>query len=136
MDTLTLAPGARIVVRDEEWLVRRTHRARPGGSAIQVTGLSELVRGKEAIFLTDLETIRELAPEDTALVADDSPHTTRETERERLKVTVEQQPGSILAISWPITEGTLWRLQPTTNWWATQITVVPMLLETSPVPNA
>ena len=70
----TLAPGARVVVRDEEWLVRRTHKAKPGGSAVHVVGLSNLVRGKEAIFLTDLDTIRELAPEDTDLVADDSPN--------------------------------------------------------------
>jgi hypothetical protein len=69
----TLAPGARIVVRDEEWVVRRTQKAIPGGYAISVTGLSELVHGKDAIFLSDLDRITELAPEATALVADDSP---------------------------------------------------------------
>lgn len=68
-----LAPGARVVVRDEEWTVRRSTKASPGGYAVQVTGSSELVRGKEAIFLTDLDRITELAPEDTALVTDDSP---------------------------------------------------------------
>lgn len=73
MPSPTLAPGARVVVRDEEWLVRRTHKATPGGSAVHVTGLSELVRGKDAIFLTDLDHIEELAPEKTALVTDDSP---------------------------------------------------------------
>lgn len=69
----SLAPGARIVVRDEEWVVRRMQKAMPGGRAVHVVGLSELVRGKEAIFLSDLDRITELAPEDTALVADDSP---------------------------------------------------------------
>lgn len=69
----TLAPGARIVVRDEEWVVRRTEKATPGGQAVHVVGLSDLVRGKEAIFLTDLDGVAELAPERTALVTDDSP---------------------------------------------------------------
>ncbi len=73
MPSPALAPGARVVVRDEEWLVRRTHKANPGGSAVHVTGLSELVRGKDAIFLSDLDDIEELAPEKTALVTDDSP---------------------------------------------------------------
>lgn len=71
--TPTLAPGARIVVRDEEWLVRRAQKASPGGHAIHVTGLSELVRGKEAIFLTDLDRVTELAPETTRLTTDESP---------------------------------------------------------------
>jgi superfamily II DNA or RNA helicase len=73
MTTPTLAPGARVVIRDEEWIVRRSNKATPGGIAVQVTGSSELVRGKEAIFLTDLDKVTELAPEDTALVTDDSP---------------------------------------------------------------
>lgn len=54
-------------------MVRRTQKATPGGRAVHVVGLSELVRGKEAIFLTDLDRITELAPEATALVTDDSP---------------------------------------------------------------
>lgn len=37
------------------------------------TGLSELVRGVEAIFLTELDEIVELEPEQTELVADPSP---------------------------------------------------------------
>jgi len=59
-------------VRDEEWVVRRTEKAHPGGRAVHVAGLSDLVRGKEAIFLTDLDRITELAPEATELVTDDS----------------------------------------------------------------
>ena len=68
----TFAPGARVVVRDEEWMVRRTEKATPGGHAVHVVGTSELVRGKDAIFLTDLDRITELAPEATALTTDDS----------------------------------------------------------------
>lgn len=73
MSSPTLAPGARVVVRDEEWLVRRAHKASPGGKAVEVVGVSELVRGKEAIFLTDLDEVTELAPEKTGLATDDSP---------------------------------------------------------------
>src|SRR5206468_1851712 len=64
---------ARVVVRDEEWLVRGTEGTSAGGVAVRVLGLSELVRNKEAIFLTDIDEIQELKPEATVLVADKSP---------------------------------------------------------------
>lgn len=67
-----IAPGARVVVRDEEWMVRRVqHAAR--GQAITAVGLSELVRNQQATFLTDLDEVTLLRPEDTVLVRDDSP---------------------------------------------------------------
>ena len=46
-----LAPGARVIVRDAEWLVRRVDRTSTKGEALSVLGLSELVKDKEAIFL-------------------------------------------------------------------------------------
>jgi hypothetical protein len=49
------APGARIVVRDAEWLIRRVDRTSTGGQALSATGISELVRDKESIFLTEIE---------------------------------------------------------------------------------
>lgn len=67
-----LAPGARVRIRDEEWLVRQT-RPSTRGYAVHVTGLSELVKDKDAVFLTALDAVEELRPEDTALVHDDSP---------------------------------------------------------------
>jgi superfamily II DNA or RNA helicase len=67
------APGARVVIRDEEWTVRAVKQASFGGEAVDVVGNSELVRGKEATFLTALDTVRVLRPEDTALVVDTSP---------------------------------------------------------------
>ncbi|HYD49939.1 MAG TPA: DEAD/DEAH box helicase, partial [Terriglobales bacterium] len=70
---LALAPGARVVIRDEEWIVHSVKPASWGGSAVHVTGTSELVRGKPAIFLSELDGIRELRPEETALVDDLSP---------------------------------------------------------------
>ena len=52
-----LAPGARVVIRDEEWLVLGTNPANCGGEAVRVRGLSELVRDRET-----------LAPSNAALV--------------------------------------------------------------------
>ena len=71
--TDVIAPGARIVVRDAEWLVREVNITSTGGRSIMVTGISELVKGKESIFLDEIDTdIEVLDPVDTKLVADTS----------------------------------------------------------------
>lgn len=75
---VTVAPGARILVRDAEWVVRRVDRTSTGGQAISAIGISELVRDKEAVFLTEIEEqfkskIQILKPEETVLVLDESP---------------------------------------------------------------
>ena len=67
----TYAPGARVLIRDEEWMVRRVQGAREG-SAVHVIGLSELVRNQEALFLTELDDVTILRPEETELVRDPS----------------------------------------------------------------
>jgi len=68
------APGARIVVRDAEWIVRRVEPANPGGHAVHAVGVSELVQGREAVFLTEIEgRIQVMDPASTRLVADESP---------------------------------------------------------------
>ncbi|MDD9960486.1 MAG: DEAD/DEAH box helicase [Gammaproteobacteria bacterium] len=65
-------PGIRVLVRDAEWIVRRVDHA-PGGYQITCEGASELVRGREAAFLTALEPqIEVLDPAQTRLVADRS----------------------------------------------------------------
>jgi ERCC4-related helicase len=66
-------PGSRVVIRDEEWLVRGNKSISTGGIALHVIGISELVRNHPAIFLSSLDEIKELKPEDTQLVVDDSP---------------------------------------------------------------
>ena len=69
-----MAPGARIVVRDEEWLVRRVDPASDGGRLLTCDGVSDLVRGQSSLFLTALEgPIEVLDPAETQLVADPSP---------------------------------------------------------------
>lgn len=65
-------PGARVIIRDAEWIVRRVDHA-PGGYQIVCDGISELVRGREAVYLTALEpNIQVIDPVDTRLVPDTS----------------------------------------------------------------
>ena len=73
VEQLTLAPGARVEIRDEEWVVRSVKAEASGGQAVHVTGVSELVRGREPIFLSAIDEIKVLRPEETKLVPDLSP---------------------------------------------------------------
>ncbi|MCK2183591.1 DEAD/DEAH box helicase [Halomonas getboli] len=66
-----LAPGMRLEIRDAEWRLTRLDQTSDGGQQLSCTGLSELVRGREAKFLTRLEDdIRILDPATTELVDD------------------------------------------------------------------
>jgi hypothetical protein len=71
------APGARVVIRDCEWIVRRADPSDDGGYILTVDGLSELVNGKSARFLTRLEeaenAIRVLDPAETCFEQDLTP---------------------------------------------------------------
>src|SRR5574343_101826 len=68
-----LAPGMRVVIRDEEWLIRRVDPSADGGDLLSCDGISALVRGQEALFLTALEDqIEILDPAQTQLVPDTS----------------------------------------------------------------
>ena len=72
---ISYAPGSRVVIRDEEWLVRRVDPSTDAGKALYCDGISELVRGRSAIFLTNLEgeeNILVLDPAQTELVPDTS----------------------------------------------------------------
>jgi len=72
---LPYAPGARVLIRDEEWLVRRVDPSSDGGHLLVCDGVSELVRGRAGQFLTKLEDeIKVLDPAKTELVADTSSH--------------------------------------------------------------
>ena len=69
----TIAPGARVLIRDEEWLIRRVDPSSDGGDLLICDGVSELVRDRSAQFLTRLEErVDVLDPAETELVADDS----------------------------------------------------------------
>lgn len=70
------APGALVVVRDEEWLVRSAMETSTSGTRLDVTGASGLVRDRDATFYTGIEppgSVIPLDPKDTRLVADDTP---------------------------------------------------------------
>ena len=70
-----LAPGARVLIRDAEWIVKRVDPTGTGGRSVRVIGVSEIVRHKEARFLTEIEGkgITVLDPSETELVPDTSP---------------------------------------------------------------
>ena len=67
------APGARVVVRDAEWVVRRVDMTSGGDYQLTCTGISEIVRDRQAVFLSQLEGIEVLEPANTRLVTDRSP---------------------------------------------------------------
>lgn len=71
---LSIAPGSRAEIRDEEWLIRRVDSSADGGWLLTCDGISDLVRGQSALFLTELEdSIEILDPAKTELVPDTSP---------------------------------------------------------------
>ena len=73
-DVIAPTPGMRVLCRDAEWLVTRVdpsdhHRQ---NYAVHCIGADDLVRGHEAIFLTQLDTIEPVDPRNTQLVRDHS----------------------------------------------------------------
>ena len=69
-----VAAGEVVVVRDEEWLVRSVRTGAGGETALEVTGVSELVRDQDAVFYDSLEDeIRRLDPRAARPRFDESP---------------------------------------------------------------
>ncbi|MGV9268655.1 SNF2-related protein [Kitasatospora sp. NPDC003701] len=68
------APGSQVLVRDEQWLVRKVTLTTHDRYMVEVTGVSSFVRGTEAVFYSRLDDIQVLDPHETTLVADDSPN--------------------------------------------------------------
>lgn len=68
-DTAVLTPGMRVVCRDAEWLVRRVDPSDNSHKhyAVHCIGADDLVRGHEAIFLTQLDKIEPVDPRNTQL---------------------------------------------------------------------
>lgn len=67
------APGMRTIIRDEEWMVKKIETNSLGNKALHCIGISPLVKDREAIFLTDLESIQIVNPAEVKLVPDHSP---------------------------------------------------------------
>ena len=55
MTNVEYAPGMRIIVRGEEWIVKRVETNSLGNQTLQVVGISNLVKDYESRFMTDLE---------------------------------------------------------------------------------
>ena len=51
------APGARVVIRDAEWVVRRVDMISGEAYELVRDGVSELVREQKAVYLSSIEQI-------------------------------------------------------------------------------
>ena len=51
------APGMRVIIRDEEWMIKKADLNSYGNSTLQCVGITPLVKDKQAYFLSDLEKI-------------------------------------------------------------------------------
>ena len=71
------APGMRVLIRDEEWMIRKCDPNSFNTYTLQCVGVSPLVRDKTAYFLSDLEKITVIDPAKTTLVPDKSARFTR-----------------------------------------------------------
>jgi len=71
------APGMRVIIRDEEWMVRKCDLNSYGFTTLQCVGISPLVKDKQVYFLSDLERIEIVDPTKTKLAADQSAHFNR-----------------------------------------------------------
>jgi SNF2 family DNA or RNA helicase len=71
---VTPTPGIRILCRDAEWLVTRVEVSDDANQefAVHCVGFDDLVRGHQAIFLTQLDRIEVVDPRQTRLMADAS----------------------------------------------------------------
>ena len=67
------APGMRIIVSGEEWMVKKVETNSLGNQTLHVIGLSQLVKDYESMFLVDVEDDIEIVdPAKVTLVPDDS----------------------------------------------------------------
>lgn len=67
------APGMRIIVRDEEWMVKKVEINALGNKTLHCTGISALIKDRDTVFLTDIESIAQVDPSKIKLAPDDSP---------------------------------------------------------------
>jgi len=71
--TMDFAPGMRVIIRDEEWMVKKVEINSLEKKTLHCVGISSLVKDHNAMFLTDIEEIQQVDPAKVKLVADDSP---------------------------------------------------------------
>lgn len=72
------APGMRVIIRDEEWMVKKCDTNSYGTQTMQCIGLSALVKDKVAYFISDVEKkVEVIDPVKTRFVSDNSSHYNR-----------------------------------------------------------
>jgi hypothetical protein len=64
------APGMRVIIRDEEWMIKKADLNSYGNSTLQCIGITPLVKDKQAYFLSDLEKIEVVDPAQTKIIID------------------------------------------------------------------
>lgn len=69
---MKFSPGMRVIIRDEEWMIKKVETNSLDKKVIYCVGISRLVKDHNAIFLTDLEEIEQVDPAKVSLVLDDS----------------------------------------------------------------
>ena len=63
------SPGMRVIIRDEEWMIKKVETNTLGNKSLHCVGVSKLVKDYESIFLTDLEEIEQVDPRNVRLVS-------------------------------------------------------------------
>lgn len=71
---IDFTPGMRVIIRDEEWVIRKVVKNNLNNRVLYCSGISALVKDRTSIFLEDLENIEIVNPAKVKLVADRSPH--------------------------------------------------------------
>jgi len=71
---IEFSPGMRVIIRDEEWMIKKVETNSLNRKTIHCVGISKLVKDHQGIFLTDLEDIVAVDPAKVNLVIDDSPY--------------------------------------------------------------
>ncbi len=71
------APGMRVIIRDEEWIIKKLVKNDFGEDTLYCTGISTLVKDRDAIFLPSIDDKKDqieiVDPAKVTLVADSSP---------------------------------------------------------------
>lgn len=70
---IDFSPGMRVIIRDEEWMVKKAETNSLNRKTIHCVGISKLVKDQQAMFLADLEHIDPVDPAKVKIAVDDSP---------------------------------------------------------------
>ena len=71
---IDFAPGMRVMVRDEEWMIKKVETNDMKHHALYCIGVTPLVRECESVFLDDIDHPIPVDPKKVNLIVDESPH--------------------------------------------------------------